>query len=163
LTKQVFLVKILSRKIERQNLKIFLMIKVYTDGSCLGNPGPGGWAAIVLHDGKEVELKGNDKETTNNRMEMKAAIEALKWIRKKLKINEDNQKDTIGIYSDSSLLVKTINENWKKKKNQDLWAELDKERGWLKINWKWVKGHSTNKYNNLADKLAVEAAEAVKD
>ena len=94
---------------------------------------------------------------------MKAAIEALKWIRSKAKIDENNQEKTIGIYSDSSLLIKTINENWKRKKNQDLWAELDKERGWLKINWNWVKGHSTNKYNNLADKLAVEEAEKLKD
>jgi ribonuclease HI len=139
------------------------MIKVYTDGSCLGNPGPGGWAAIVLKDGKKIELKGNDKDTTNNRMEMKAAVEALKWIRSKIGINENNQESAIEIYSDSSLLIKTINENWKRKKNQDLWAELDKERGWLKIQWSWVKGHSTNKYNNLADKLAVEEAEKLKD
>ncbi|MBU1992605.1 MAG: ribonuclease H [Patescibacteria group bacterium] len=134
------------------------MIKIYTDGSCLGNPGPGGWAAIVLHDGNEVELYGNEKDTTNNRMEIISAVEALKWVRNVAKINENNQKEQIKIYADSSLLVKTINENWKRKKNQDLWGELDKARGFLNIKWEWVKGHHEDKYNNKADKLALEQA-----
>lgn len=138
------------------------MTKVYTDGSCLGNPGPGGWASIILHKEKEAKLSGNEKETTNNRMELKAAIEALRWIRNTAKINEHNQKEKIVIFSDSSLLVHTINRNWKKKKNKELWAELDSLRGFLDIKWEWVKGHAENKYNNKADKLAFSEAEKIK-
>lgn len=143
-------------------IKKYLMIKIYTDGSCLGNPGPGGWAAIILHDKKTTEIFGNEKETTNNRMEMRAAIEALAWIRKEARIDENSQKEKIEIYSDSGLLIKTINQKWKRKKNQDLWAMLDKLRGFLDIKWEWVKGHDENKYNERADKLAFEQAELLK-
>jgi len=136
-------------------------IKIYTDGSCLGNPGPGGWAAIILDEDYKtegvahIEISGSHKDTTNNRMEMKAIIEALKYIRKNSK---DIQNRKINIYSDSNLIIQTLNKGWKKKANTDLWAEMDKERAWLDITWTWVKAHSTNKYNNLADAAAVSAA-----
>lgn len=133
-------------------------IEIYTDGSCLGNPGPGGWGAIIL-DTKEVTLKGNESHTTNNRMEMTAILNALEWIRKSL---PEPQKYQIKIYSDSNLLIQTLNQGWKRKANTDLWAEIDKLRAWLNIEWVWVKAHATNKYNNLVDKVALSEAQKAK-
>ncbi len=132
-------------------------VDIYTDGSCLGNPGPGGWGAVILMDGQEHHISGNNPDTTNNRMEMLAIIEALKWLRKSIP-GDDLQNITINIHSDSSLIINTLNVGWKRKANTDLWAEMDKQRSWLNTNWIWVKGHATNKYNNLADKLATESA-----
>ena len=83
---------------------------------------------------------------------MTAIIEALKWLKKE---KEDLADKTIKIFSDSNLIIQTMNQGWKKKANQDLWGEIDKQRAWLNITWKWVKGHANNKYNNLADELAV--------
>lgn len=131
-----------------------MKIDIYTDGSCLGNPGPGGWAAVIIQDGKETKLFGNHPDTTNNRMEMQAIIEALKFLHN----NHDAQSLEISIHSDSNLIIQTLTQGWKRKANTDLWAEMDKLRAWLNISWNWVKGHSTNKYNNLADELAVKAA-----
>ena len=125
-------------------------IHIHTDGSCSGNPGPGGWGAVIHYDKEEIQLSGGEKETTNNRMEMIAVIEALKWLRE----NEITEK-SIEIFSDSNLIIQTMNKGWKKKANQDLWAEMDKQRAWLDIKWTWVKGHADNKYNNMADELAV--------
>lgn len=130
-------------------------IEIYSDGSCLGNPGPGGWAAIIIEDDKQEAISGNAADTTNNRMEMMAIIEALKWVRKN---NEELSDININIYSDSNLIIQTINQGWKKKANTDLWAEMDMQRAWLNISWNWVKGHHTNKYNNQADELAVKRA-----
>ncbi len=132
-------------------------IEIYTDGSCLGNPGPGGWGTIILESEKEHLLSGGEKETTNNRMEMMAVIEALKWLRE-----EEKTSAPIEIYSDSSLIINTMNKGWKKKANTDLWAEIEKLSAWLQIKWIWVKGHADNAYNNLADQLAVAAAEKFK-
>lgn len=134
-------------------------IEIYTDGSCIGNPGPGGWAAIIIDNGEEKEISGNEKNSTNNRMEMMAISEALKWLRKKHKENVNELQ--INIYSDSNLIIQTLNKGWKKKANTDLWAEMDKQRAWLNISWNWVKGHHTNKYNNRADELAVKRAKGI--
>ncbi|MCD6109838.1 ribonuclease HI [bacterium] len=127
-------------------------IVVYTDGSCLGNPGSGGWAAIIIQNGNEFVLKGGQVSTTNNRMEMKAIIETVKWL-------SENVKDVpVDVYSDSSLIINSINEGWKRKVNLDLWEEFDKAMNSLKdvkIKWNWVKGHANNDLNNRVDKLAV--------
>ena len=137
------------------------MIKIYTDGSCLENPGNGGWAAIINNDGNVKKISGNDKNTTNNRMELLAAIMALK------KVHDNSQ---ITIYTDSTYVKNGITEwvlKWKKNgwknankksvKNKDLWLKLYNLCEKNKVIWKWVKGHSTNKYNNLADELATQA------
>ena len=137
------------------------IIEIYTDGSCSGNPGPGGWAAIVLMNDDKYIISGFEKQTTNNRMEILASINSLK------KIKEDYR---IKLYTDSNYLKNGITvwiKTWKKtnwlnsqKKpvaNQDLWVLLDNINEQLHIEWNWVKGHETNLYNNLADKYAVEA------
>ena len=138
------------------------MIKIYTDGSCLENPGNGGWAAIIIDDGKKTEIKGSKKNTTNNQMELLAPIEALKKIPKASKIE---------IFTDSKYVKSGITEwihNWKKNgwktadkqpvKNKELWEELDLLANEFEISWNWVKAHSTDKLNNEVDLLAREAA-----
>ncbi len=138
------------------------MIKIYTDGSCLENPGNGGWAAIIIDDGKKTEIKGSKKNTTNNQMELLAPIEALKKIPKDSKVQ---------IFTDSKYLKSGITEwihNWKKNgwktankqpvKNKELWEELDLLTNEFEISWNWVKGHSTDKLNNEVDLIAREAA-----
>lgn len=134
-------------------------IEIYTDGSCIGNPGPGGWGVIILTQDREAQIKGGELDTTNNRMEMTAIINALRWLKHEAKIDETNANDfAINLYSDSNLLIQTITKGWKKKANTDLWAKLDELRTPLKIEWIWVKAHDVNKYNNLADKLALSEA-----
>jgi len=134
-------------------------IEIYTDGSCIGNPGPGGWGTLIIIDGKEIELSGHEPDSTNNRMEMTAIIKALEWIRNESGLNhEDLQTHKMSIYSDSNLIIQTINQGWKKKANTDLWAQIDKLRAWLDISWTWVKAHASNKNNNRVDKLAFDAA-----
>lgn len=135
-------------------------IEIYTDGSCLGNPGPGGWAAVIHHGEETVEISGNEKESTNNRMEMTAIIRALQWVRENFPDKLNNLK--IILYSDSNLLVQSLNQGWKRKANTDLWAKMDKARAWLDIEWTWVKAHHTNKYNNRADELAFNEANKAK-
>jgi len=130
-------------------------IQIYTDGSSKGNPGPGGWAFVVLHDGKTKKASGGESATTNNRMEIMAAIEALKWVKK----NHADAK--IDLFSDSTLLIKTMSGEFKSKKNLDLWRELSGLAEGLDIEWNWVKGHASDKYNNMCDKLAQEAADKV--
>ncbi|MFA5947409.1 MAG: ribonuclease H [Candidatus Gracilibacteria bacterium] len=127
-------------------------IKIYTDGSCKGNPGPGGWGAVVFDNKEEIHLSGGARETTNNRMEMMAMVEALKYLHDKYK--DKISKLSIEIYSDSNLIVQTINLKWKKKANTDLWEKIEALSAWLNIKFIWVKGHASNKYNNLADELA---------
>ncbi|MBD3156863.1 reverse transcriptase-like protein [Candidatus Peregrinibacteria bacterium] len=131
---------------------------VYTDGSCLGNPGPGGWAAIIRHEGKEYILKGNQKDTTNNRMELTAIIEAVIWLA------EHVHDQKVDLYSDSSLLINSINEDWKRKANRDLWEAFDraiKRLNGVHISWHWVKGHADDSLNNRVDKLAVRESKKV--
>ena len=143
-------------------------ITIYTDGACAGNPGPGGWAAILLFDNKKEELFGGEKLTTNNRMELTAAIKALEYCS-----NEEKQQlslKQIQIYTDSNYLKEGITiwinkwekNNWKtsdKKnvKNIDLWKKLREFEKVNQIEWTWIKGHSKNPMNDLADKLAKEA------
>ena len=137
------------------------MIKIYTDGSCIGNPGQGGWAAIILNDGQKTEIKGSKKDTTNNQMELLAPIEALKKIPKGSKVQ---------IFTDSKYVKSGITEwihNWKKNgwktankkevSNKELWTELDQLNSEFEINWNWVKAHSTDKLNNEVDLLARDA------
>ena len=139
-----------------------MKFKIYTDGACSGNPGPGGWGAVIIdNDNNQKNISGNEKKTTNNRMELLAAIMALK----KIKINSD-----VVIYTDSIYVKNGITEwitKWEKNgwknsskkpvKNKDLWTKLDGLCKKNKVSWKWVKGHSTNEYNNLADELATQA------
>ena len=138
------------------------MIKIYTDGSCIGNPGQGGWAAIILNDGKKTIIKGNKKDTTNNQMELLAPIKALKKIPKGSKVQ---------IFTDSKYVKSGITEwiyNWKKNgwktankkevSNKELWTELDLLNNEFEISWNWVKAHSADKLNNEVDLLARSAA-----
>lgn len=131
---------------------------IYTDGSCIGNPGPGGWAYLLLNSGlKEVHFaSGGETSTTNNRMEMLALIKALEYLdsqRSKYNSAEFN------IFSDSNLLVQTINSGWKKKANLDLWLQIDQLLPKFNFKMYWVKAHHLNIYNNRVDQLAREAAE----
>ena len=138
------------------------MIKIYTDGSCLENPGNGGWAAIIIEDGKKTQIKGSKKNTTNNQMELLAPIEALKKIPKGSEVQ---------IFTDSKYVKSGITEwihNWKKNgwksankqpvKNKELWEELDILTNEFEISWNWVKAHSTDELNNKVDLIAREAA-----
>ena len=138
------------------------MIKIYTDGSCLSNPGNGGWAAIINMNGEIKKISGNEKNTTNNRMELMAPINALKNI---------NSKDPIEIFTDSKYVKNGITEwintwvlnNWKTSKkenvkNKDLWIELHKLNQSLNIKWNWVKAHAGDPLNEEVDMLAKKAA-----
>tara|TARA_Y100000766_G_C18752280_1_gene529119 strand:+ start:181 stop:612 length:432 start_codon:yes stop_codon:yes gene_type:complete len=133
-------------------------IEIFTDGACRGNPGLGGWGALIRWNGEESSLWGGERDTTNNRMEMEAAIKGLESI-----IESSN----ITITTDSNYLKDGITqwlEGWKKKgwktaakkpvKNQDLWMRLDELSQFHNVNWKWVKGHSGHRENEIADLLA---------
>ncbi|HHW56620.1 MAG TPA: ribonuclease HI [Clostridia bacterium] len=137
------------------------IVEIYTDGACSGNPGPGGWAAVLIYKGIKKEISGFEENTTNNRMELKAAIEGLKALKRSCRVN---------LYSDSSYLINAFKEEWIEKwqknnwlksdktpvENQDLWKELLEISKDHQINWIKVKGHADNEYNNLCDKLATE-------
>jgi ribonuclease HI len=131
---------------------------IYTDGACRGNPGPGGWGVILNYKGKVKEFYGAEKHTTNNRMELMAAIQALESL---------TRPCFVQLNSDSSYVLKGITDwmpNWKKRgwktaartpvKNEDLWRRLDAAIAKHKVEWKWVKGHSGNTNNDRADELA---------
>jgi len=143
-------------------------IKIYTDGACIGNPGPGGWAAIIIKENEKKELFGGEELTTNNRMELTAAIKALEFC------NKQDEKQLffkqIKIYTDSIYLKEGITvwiKNWEKNnwktadkknvKNVDLWKKLKELIVSRNIEWNWVKAHSQNEMNDLADKLAKKA------
>ena len=141
-------------------------IEIYTDGACSGNPGPGGWASVVLADNQEIHLSGGEKLTTNNRMEFSAVINALQ----KVQSDSNLSNREIILYIDSQYVKNGITDwikNWKKNgwktaakkpvKNQELWIQLDSLVSVMKIEWLWVKGHSGNKYNEICDQLAVNA------
>ena len=138
------------------------MIKVYTDGSCLENPGKGGWAAIIINDSGRIEIKGSKENTTNNQMELTAPIMALKKI---------PQGSKVQIFTDSKYVKSGITEwiyNWKKNgwktadkkevKNKNLWTELDDLSNAFDIEWIWVKAHSNDELNNEVDLLARSSA-----
>lgn len=139
-------------------------IIIYTDGSCLGNPGKGGWAALIIQNNTEETLIGSEKETTNNRMELTAAINALLKIKqnKKIKIYTDSKyvKDGIQKWISNWKLNNWKNANKKDVKNKDLWIKLDNLIDKKEITWNWVKAHSINEYNNKVDLLARKAANA---
>ena len=139
-------------------------IVIYTDGSCLGNPGRGGWAAVIINDNKEEAIFGSEKESTNNRMELTAAINALLKIKqdKKIKIYTDSKyvKDGIEKWINNWKLNNWKNANKKDVKNKDLWTKLDSLINKKEISWNWVKAHSINEYNNKVDILARNAANA---
>lgn len=141
-------------------------VTIYTDGACSGNPGPGGYAAVLMYNGTEKEIVGAEKETTNNKMEMMAVIKALEA----LKFPCD-----VTVYSDSTYVVDSIEKGWiygwKKKnwiksdkkpvKNVELWERLLKLMEIHKVNFVKVKGHADNEYNNRCDKLAVNAIKSL--
>jgi len=134
-------------------------VTIYTDGACSGNPGPGGWGAILMYQDVKKEISGGEKDTTNNKMELLAAIEALSLLKEPCEVE---------LYSDSAYLINCFQngwlESWKKKnwmnskrekvKNIDLWMQLDELSKVHKITWIKVKGHADNVYNNRCDELA---------
>lgn len=137
-------------------------VTIYTDGGCSGNPGPGGWGVVVLYNGEARQLSGGEKNTTNNRMELTAAINALSIVKNtpefknlQITLNIDSQYVKNGI----TVWIK----NWKLKgwktadkkpvKNQDLWIQLDELNSALNVNWNWVKGHAGIQYNEICDQL----------
>ncbi len=133
-------------------------MRIWTDGSCLGNPGPGGWGALLTFGEHERELSGGADDTTNNRMELMAAIGALESLKRPCQVE---------LWSDSKYVIDGITSwihgwrkrGWKKVKNRDLWERLDEARGPHDIEWRWVKGHSGDENNERVDRLAVTQAE----
>ncbi len=133
-------------------------VEIYTDGACSGNPGPGGWGALLLHQSTEKELSGGEPETTNNRMELIAAIEALEALKRPCQV---------ALYTDSTYVRDGITkwlENWKRRgwktaskkpvKNVDLWQRLEQAAARHKVDWHWVRGHQGHTENERADELA---------
>jgi cyclic pyranopterin phosphate synthase len=125
------------------------VIEIYTDGACSGNPGPGGWAAIIVNGADSKEIKGREGETTSNRMEIMAAIKGLA---------QTPQGSQVRIESDSQYLVNTMTRNWKRKANHDLWDELDKLVAERSVDWVWIRGHVGHPGNERANRLASEMA-----
>ena len=136
-----------------------MKLKIYTDGACSGNPGKGGWAAIILDEKGQSSISGSENKTTNNRMELMAAIMALKKIKTKseIMIYTDSRyvKDGITLWIKKWKLNNWKSSNKKPVKNKDLWVKLDNSCQKHNISWRWVKAHAGNKFNNLADELAV--------
>ena len=143
-----------------------MSIKVYTDGACRGNPGPGGWGVYIQLNDEEKDLYGGNPETTNNQMEMQAALEALKYLKDK--------NDVIELYTDSNYLWQGITEwihkwklnNWrtaakKPVANRDLWIEISDLNEKMDVQWNWVKGHAGDPGNERADQLANIGADNV--
>jgi len=137
-------------------------VRIYTDGACSGNPGPGGWGAVLMHGKREKEISGASANTTNNRMELTAAIEGLKALRKPCRVR---------IYTDSAYLARAFNDGWlarwikrdwktaskKPVENQDLWQQLLQLTNTHKVRFIKVKGHADDPLNNRVDRLAVDA------
>jgi len=141
------------------------LVRIYSDGACKGNPGPGGWGALLQCNGRERELFGGEPNTTNNRMEMLAVIRALESLKRAC---------TVEVYTDSQYVQKGISEwivNWKRRdwktadrkpvKNADLWRRLDEAAARHKVVWRWVKGHAGHPENERADQLANRGVHAV--
>ena len=143
-----------------------MKVELYTDGACKGNPGPGGWGALLRYGDKEKELCGGESDTTNNRMELMAVIEGLKALSRSCEVI---------LTTDSKYVMQGINDwlaGWKRNgwktaakkpvKNQDLWQALDEQCARHKIEWGWVKGHAGHAENERADELANRGVEGVK-
>ena len=141
-------------------------VTIYTDGACSGNPGPGGWGAILFFNGTEKEISGGEAHTTNNRMEIRAAIEGLNALKRPC---------TVDLFTDSQYVRQGITQwmhNWKRRgwrtadnkpvKNEDLWRELDEAAGRHDVAWHWVKGHADDPVNIRVDELAVSAMQPFK-
>lgn len=141
-------------------------VEIYTDGACSGNPGAGGWASVLLYEQHKKELYGNARETTNNRMELTAVIEALKALKRPCNVT---------LYSDSKYVIDSINKDWvykweannwiksdrKPALNTDLWKELLALLELHRVKFVWVKGHNGNEYNERCDELAVKAIKEI--
>ena len=141
-------------------------VVIYTDGACSGNPGPGGWAAILSYKGREKEIAGGERETTNNRMELTAVIRALESLREPCEV---------ALFSDSRYVVDAMAKGWAKKwrmngwkrgkneeaKNPELWAKILDLSDLHKISWNWVKGHAQNEQNSRCDALAVAESKKI--
>jgi ribonuclease HI len=140
-------------------------VEIYTDGACSGNPGPGGWAALILYEDERESLAGGKRHTTNNRMEMTAALKALETL---------DEPSDVTLYTDSSYVSRAFNDGWldnwksngwrtaskKPVKNKDLWQKLLAATERHEVTWVWVKGHADNELNNRVDEMAVAAIEA---
>jgi len=142
------------------------VVNIWTDGACKGNPGPGGWGALLISGAHEKTMHGGEMSTTNNRMELTAPIEALKTL---------NRECAVVIHTDSQYVMKGMTEwlpNWKKRgwmtadkkpvKNADLWQQLDAEVTRHRVSWKWVRGHAGDVNNERADVLANQGVEAAR-
>jgi ribonuclease HI len=136
-------------------------VTIFTDGACRNNPGPGGWAAVLIYQGRQKVLSGSAPSTTNNRMELMAAIEGLNALKRPCAVE---------LFTDSEYLKKGIQSwlpQWKRRgfrtidgepvKNQDLWQKLEQAAGRHRVEWKWIRGHAGNPMNELCDQLAKEA------
>jgi ribonuclease HI len=143
------------------------IVEIHTDGACSGNPGPGGWGAILSWRGKEKELSGGDPLTTNNRMELTAAIESLESLKRPMRVR---------LFTDSEYLrqgITTWIDGWRRRgwrtadkkpvKNQDLWERLDAARSRHQVEWRWLKGHAGHVENERADELARAAIRRLRD
>ena len=140
-------------------------VEIYTDGACRGNPGPGGWGVVLRYEDSEKTLRGGERQTTNNRMELRAVIQGLSALREPCQVT---------ITSDSTYVLNGVTKwmkHWKQKgwrtasnkpvRNVDLWQELDTAIGEHRINWQWVRGHSGHRDSERADQLANEATDEI--
>ena len=126
---------------------------IHTDGACKGNPGQGGWGAVIEQDGNQTIISGGEPHTTNNRMEMTAVIKGLEAI---------DPHAPVLISSDSTYVINTMPKGWKRKANHDLWEQLDRLVKGRDVSWRWVRGHSGERGNELADSAATKEAGTAK-